>query len=104
MSDPAPFNFQNDPRPKPVCRCVCMDLLFSDLKQSAADLMARQLGQSEQTLFDSLRQTTGCCTGCGTCEPYVRLMLRTGDERFPVLSAAEVNLVMGKAQRGDTKP
>jgi bacterioferritin-associated ferredoxin len=61
-----------------------MELEFADLQR-----LARSMNMD----FEALRAWSGCCTGCGTCEPYVRLMLETGATAFAVLSprdAAEV--------------
>lgn len=44
--------------------------------------------------FDELKNWTGCCLGCGTCEPYVRLSLSTGRTVFPVLSVREADEAM----------
>ena len=59
-----------------VDRCVCMELSFAALAK---------LAQREGLDFEALKAKTGCCTGCRTCEPYVRLMLKTGQTRFAVL-------------------
>ncbi len=68
------------PEPGIVDRCVCMELSFAKL---AAIAKAGSLD------FDALKAATGCCSGCGTCEPYVRMMLRTGKTRFAVLPQAD---------------
>ena len=65
----------------PVSRCVCHRLPFEDLKARAA---ARSL------TFDALKKETRCASGCGMCEPYVRLMLVTGETSFRVLTAAAI--------------
>ena len=59
-----------------VDRCVCMELSFAALAK---------LAQREGLDFEALKAKTKCCTGCHTCEPYVRLMLKTGQTRFAVL-------------------
>ncbi len=69
----------------PVTRCICHDRTFDELKRIAA---------AEHLTLDQLKQRTGCCTGCGMCEPYVRLMLATGRTAFAVLSPAEAAAVM----------
>jgi bacterioferritin-associated ferredoxin len=79
----------------PVTKCVCHDLEFGALKD---------LARSMDFDFDSLRAWSGCCTGCGTCEPYVRLMLRTGQTRFTVLSAAEAAKVVADARNEKGPP
>ncbi|MBY0262357.1 MAG: (2Fe-2S)-binding protein [Phycisphaerales bacterium] len=65
----------------PVSRCVCHRLPFEDLKARAA---ARSLS------FEQLKQETRCASGCGMCEPYVRLMLVTGETSFRVLTSAAI--------------
>lgn len=69
-----------------VDRCVCVDITFEALKQAQ---------QQESLDLEGLKRRTGCCSGCNSCEPYVRLMLRTGQTRFPVLSPQEAALAMG---------
>lgn len=75
----------------PVTRCVCMELEFADLLR-----LARTLDMD----FDALRAWSGCCTGCGTCEPYVRLMLETGATAFAVLSPEDAAKVMTRGRAG----
>jgi bacterioferritin-associated ferredoxin len=60
-----------------VDRCVCHEITFAALKR---------LADTEGLDFDGLRARTRCCTGCGLCEPYVRLMLKDGRTSFPVLT------------------
>jgi len=64
-----------------VDRCVCLDITFVELKRRS---------EKEHLDFDALSRATGCCTVCTSCEPYVRLMLRTGQTDFHVLSPNEV--------------
>lgn len=59
-----------------VDRCVCTDQSFAELLRTA---------RREGLDFDGLVARTGCCTGCGTCEPYIRLTLDTGRTVHPVL-------------------
>lgn len=68
-----------------VTHCICHDISLARLREIAA---------AERLELDALKQRTGCCTGCGLCEPYVRLMLRTGQTSFRVLSPAECTRVM----------
>lgn len=68
-----------------VDRCVCVDITFEALKQAHLQ---------ESLDLEALKQRTGCCSGCNSCEPYVRLMLRTGQTRFPVLSPKEAAHIM----------
>lgn len=68
-----------------VDRCVCHDVSFTFLKE---------LSRREGLDFAGLRRRTGCGSGCGLCEPYIRLMLSTGGVAVPVLSAEEVARIM----------
>jgi len=70
-----------------VNRCLCHDLSFEDL---------RGLAEEKGLDFEGLQTETDCSMGCGLCEPYVRLMLKTGKTEFPVLSAEEIEQVMGE--------
>lgn len=65
----------------PVTRCVCHDVTFAELKELSA-IIGPDL--------DALAARTGCGTGCGTCVPYIQLMLRTGRTELPVLSGAQL--------------
>ena len=58
-----------------VDRCVCHNLTFAELKE-----IALRLGND----FERLSRETGCCDGCGLCQPYVERMLQTGETQFPV--------------------
>ncbi|MGP1345486.1 MAG: (2Fe-2S)-binding protein [Phycisphaerales bacterium] len=60
----------------PVDRCVCYDISFRELID---------LARAEGLTLDQLKQRTGCCTGCTTCEPYVRIALTTGKSSLPVM-------------------
>jgi NAD(P)H-nitrite reductase large subunit len=69
----------------PVTHCVCYNISFDELKGLSEREALRTL--------DELRERTKCCTGCGMCEPYVQLMLRTGQTRFRVLTPAGVRKI-----------
>ena len=56
-----------------VDRCVCHEVSFAELKE---------LARSAGCTLEELRDKTNCCTGCGMCGPYVRLMLKTGQTSF----------------------
>lgn len=60
----------------PVDRCVCRNVLFADLVR-----IHRETGAD----FDELRRRTGCGTVCGMCAPYVKVALKTGRTRLPVI-------------------
>lgn len=63
-----------------VDRCICKDVGFTRI----AELRAEGCG------YEQAVERTGCCTGCGLCEPYVRLVLLTGSTVLPVLSPAQI--------------
>lgn len=68
-----------------VTRCICHDITFARLRAIATD---------ERLDLPALKERTGCCAGCGTCEPYIRLMFRTGDTVFPVLERKAADELM----------
>lgn len=72
-----------------VDRCVCHEVSLARLQR-----MARERGLD----YDGLSRATGCGTGCGLCEPYVRVMLRTGRTCFEVLPAAEAARIVREAR------
>ncbi len=63
-----------------VDRCVCANLTFVSLKQTA---------RAEGLDFQGLRERTGCCRICNMCEPYVKKMLATGRTSFPPMPMQE---------------
>lgn len=73
-----------------VDRCVCREKSFAELKS---------LAEREGLDFESLRDRTGCGASCGLCEPYVRLMLRSGRTSFPLLSEGEARRVCEEGRR-----
>lgn len=76
-----------------VTGCVCHDISFEELKQIARE---------SKSSFDELSKKTSCCTGCGMCEPYVRLMLRTGQTSFEALPPHEAEHVITEAASADS--
>ncbi len=69
-----------------------MDMTFAELGR---------LATSEGLDEAALTERTGVCGsggGCGTCTPYVRLMLRTGETLFPVLTPDEIDSI-GRRER-----
>lgn len=57
-----------------VNRCVCHSISFEDVKQIA---------KAEQ--FESVRELRAaevCSTKCKMCEPYLELMIKTGEVAF----------------------
>lgn len=75
---------QNRPDDRPVDRCVCRDVLFSELIR-----LHRETGAT----LEELRRRTGCGTGCGLCIPYIKVALRTGQSRLPVMGEEEMRQV-----------
>lgn len=71
-----------------VSRCVCYDISFEELKEQAKE---------NNLSFDELQKATGCSTGCGMCEPYVRLMLKTGQTSFQPLPPHEADQILKEA-------
>ena len=72
-----------------VDRCVCHNVTFAALKTLAKEIDPRAAtdeadAQVVELALSELRRVTGCTTGCGTCEPYIRLMLKSGRTRFAV--------------------
>ncbi len=61
-----------------VRACICHDLSFERL---------RAIAQSRGLDLQALKDATGCCTSCSLCEPFVRLMLKTGRTEFDVNDA-----------------
>jgi len=59
-----------------VDRCVCYNVTFDRLLR---------LHRDEGLGLDALIERTGCTKGCGTCRPYIELMLRTGETDLPVI-------------------
>lgn len=70
-----------------VDRCVCLNLSLEQLKSVADECGAD---------FEELRRRTGCCSSCGLCEPYIRLMLETGKTRFALLRQHEIDELMAR--------
>ncbi len=74
-----------------VDRCVCHQVLLSRV-QARADALRAAGVTAEDELVGALARELRCTTGCGMCEPYVRLTLRTGrvgfDHREALVQAA----------------
>lgn len=87
MKAPRPPEQPKDPEGV-VDRCVCVDVSFAALKR---------LRERERLDLAGLKARTGCCGGCTMCEPYVRLMLRTGRTEFAVLTPVEAAALMRAA-------
>lgn len=65
-----------------VDRCVCHEVEFSELLK-----LHRDQGLS----LEQLKNRTGCCTGCTSCEPYVKICLATGEVDLPVMNGRELH-------------
>ena len=74
-----------------VNRCVCSEVPFWAIAELA----------KQGKTFEQIRAATHCCDGCGTCEPYVRVVIETGAVDLPVLSAAQQDAIMAEARRLD---
>jgi bacterioferritin-associated ferredoxin len=79
---------------EPVHRCVCHDIEFADLKH---------LADSVNLDIEGLKRASRCCSSCGMCEPYVRLMLVTGKVRFPILRPAVIEGMISRAEQERAK-
>ena len=66
--------------------CVCRGVGFADLLR-----LHRETGAG----FEDLKRLTGCGTGCGMCEPYIRAAIATGRTSLPVLSPQQLRLMAG---------
>jgi NAD(P)H-nitrite reductase large subunit len=53
-----------------------------------------RLHREEGLSFEEIRDQTGACDGCTSCEPYVRLTLSTGVTNHPVLEPREVERIL----------
>ncbi|GIW73517.1 MAG: hypothetical protein KatS3mg103_0039 [Phycisphaerales bacterium] len=72
-----------------VERCVCFDQPFERLLE-----MARQEGLT----LEQLSERTGCCTGCGMCKPYVRVVLSTGRTSIPLMNGRDLRAIAEQAE------
>lgn len=85
LPDSVPGRSSSEDPFMPVSRCVCLALSFSDLKKVADD---------ESLDFEQLKVRTGCAGGCGMCEPYIRMMILTGETKFRVLTTGVVRKML----------
>lgn len=69
-----------------VNRCICHDVPFQRVAQLSR----------EGLTLDAIRERTGCGTGCGMCEPYLRVVCATGRTAVPVLTPAQAAAVMAR--------
>ncbi|MFG0327570.1 MAG: hypothetical protein ACF8SC_09930 [Phycisphaerales bacterium JB037] len=77
-----------------VSRCVCHEVPFQTLAVLADELR----GWGVEPTFELLSQRTRCGTGCGMCQPYIRLLLETGQTDFPVLGPVTLARMLREAQ------
>jgi NAD(P)H-nitrite reductase large subunit len=73
-----------------VDRCVCHEVPLTQVKLHIA-AMGESGKVPEDMLLARVASELRCTTGCGMCEPYIRLMIRTGrtafDHREPIIKA-----------------
>lgn len=72
-----------------VERCVCFDQPFEKLLK-----LAREQGLTQEQLSEE----TGCCTGCGMCKPYVRVVLTTGRTSIPLMNGRDLKAIADQAE------
>lgn len=71
-----------------VDRCICHNVTFSRIAELAAQGLS----------LDEIALKTRCCTGCGMCEPYVKVVVATGRDRLPVMSLPQAEEVVRQAE------
>lgn len=57
-----------------VTSCICHDKNFAEIKQYA--------DQNNLSSVEELQNQNYCSNSCGLCEPYVELVLKTGQTEF----------------------
>lgn len=57
-----------------VSRCICHKRSFEEIREHA-----REEGYDS---VDELKEEDYCSRGCGLCEPYVEMVLETGETEF----------------------
>ncbi|MGE3107517.1 MAG: bacterioferritin-associated ferredoxin [Phycisphaerales bacterium] len=77
----------------PVDRCICQSITFAAL---------RELARSRSLDLDGLKRETGCAMRCTLCEPYLKLMLRTGRTQFEPGEAAGVTRLSLSVKRPES--
>lgn len=81
----------------PIDRCVCKDITLDEMKTITAELRAQGLSD-ELLLLDQVEQRVGCGSMCGLCRPYIKLMIRTGQTQFAVLTVEEWDVLSQEDQ------
>jgi len=78
-----------------VDRCICHNVPFAECLRLARD---------EGLGYDAIVARTGCTTGCGLCEPYVRLTIAGGRTAWPLMALetlrAELERLEQRRDRG----
>ncbi|MEO1510434.1 MAG: (2Fe-2S)-binding protein [Planctomycetota bacterium] len=77
----------------PVDRCVCHRVMFAELLR---------LAEAEGLDLAALAERTGCTTGCGTCEPYIRASLATGCAELPAMSPGQLERLILASQHAQS--
>lgn len=72
-----------------VDRCICANVSFTEL---------RALVEERGLTFEGLQDATGCSMQCYMCEPYIRLVIETGQTRFVPLTTSQINEIMCKTR------
>lgn len=72
----------------PVSHCICLNASFESLLVVA---------RAEDMTFEQLRARTGCASRCGMCEPYIRVMIQTGQTSFRPMNRVSINRVLAAA-------
>lgn len=79
----------------PVDRCVCHSVPFSYLVER---------NRREGISLEQLSDETNCCTGCGMCEPYLRLAIATGMTAIPPMPPRELEARIAEATQTPAPP
>lgn len=58
----------------PVTRCICHQISFEEIKKISDN--------KEFDTVEKLRVEGICSTNCRLCEPYIKMMLKTGEVSF----------------------
>lgn len=74
-----------------VDRCICQGITLDELKKLAERYRRSdpQCATNESLLRTQLALDTNCGGSCGLCDPYIKLMLRTGKTEIPLLTPEE---------------
>ena len=57
-----------------------------------------EMAQKEGLTREQLSDRTGCCTGCGMCKPYVRVVLSTGRTSIPLMNGRSLREIAEQAE------